>query len=263
MFLADIFEKYFVSPMFIYIIRLARIGRILHLIRPAKGIRALLCSVMMSLPAVVNICLVFSVIMFIFSICGMYNFAYVKKSAVIDDMFNFETFGNSLICLFITATTAGWDGFMNSILTRPPDCDPDFHNPGSDVKGNCGNAAVGIIFFCTYVVISLFLVVNMYIVVILENFNIATEESSESLCEDDAKIFESNSEEKFRVNKLESSTLEPEQEEVAAKVIQRAYREYKLKSPCENASDGILQNKVTASVTSPDTTSEKNVQSVV
>lgn len=263
MFLADIFEKYFVSPMFIYIIRLARIGRILHLIRPAKGIRALLCSVMMSLPAVVNICLVFSVIMFIFSICGMYNFAYVKKSPVIDDMFNFETFGNSLICLFITATTAGWDGFLNSIITRPPDCDPDFHNPGSDVKGNCGNTAVGIIFFCTYVVISLFLVVNMYIVVILENFNIATEEKSESLCEDDAKIFESNSEEKFRVNKLESSTLEPEQEEVAAKVIQRAYREYKLKSPCENASDGILQNKVTASVTSPDTTSEKNVQSVV
>uniref|UniRef100_A0A8B9HSH0 Sodium channel protein n=1 Tax=Astyanax mexicanus TaxID=7994 RepID=A0A8B9HSH0_ASTMX len=188
--LADIIEKYFVSPTLFRVIRLARIGRVLRLIRGAKGIRTLLFALMMSLPALFNIGLLLFLIMFIFSIFGMSNFAYVKKEMGIDDMFNFETFGNSIICLFMITTSAGWDGLLSPILNNaPPDCDPDIQNPGSDVRGNCGNPAVGIVFFCTYIVISFLVVVNMYIAIILENFNVATEESGEPLCEDDFEMF--------------------------------------------------------------------------
>ncbi|XP_049331841.1 sodium channel protein type 4 subunit alpha B [Astyanax mexicanus] len=188
--LADIIEKYFVSPTLFRVIRLARIGRVLRLIRGAKGIRTLLFALMMSLPALFNIGLLLFLIMFIFSIFGMSNFAYVKKEMGIDDMFNFETFGNSIICLFMITTSAGWDGLLSPILnSAPPDCDPDIQNPGSDVRGNCGNPAVGIVFFCTYIVISFLVVVNMYIAIILENFNVATEESGEPLCEDDFEMF--------------------------------------------------------------------------
>ncbi|XP_066531401.1 sodium channel protein type 4 subunit alpha B [Hoplias malabaricus] len=188
--LADLIEKYFVSPTLFRVIRLARIGRVLRLIRGAKGIRTLLFALMMSLPALFNIGLLLFLIMFIFSIFGMSNFAYVKKEAGIDDMFNFETFGNSIICLFMITTSAGWDGLLVPILNSgPPDCDPDAENPGTDVKGNCGNPAVGIVFFCTYIVMSFLVVVNMYIAIILENFNVATEESSEPLCEDDFEMF--------------------------------------------------------------------------
>ncbi|XP_026065591.1 sodium channel protein type 4 subunit alpha B-like isoform X1 [Carassius auratus] len=187
--LADLIEKYFVSPTLFRVIRLARIGRVLRLIRGAKGIRTLLFALMMSLPALFNIGLLLFLIMFIFSIFGMSNFAYVKKEAGIDDMFNFETFGNSIICLFMITTSAGWDGLLAPILNSPPDCDPDVENPGSPVRGNCGNAAVGIVFFCSYIVMSFLVVVNMYIAIILENFNVATEESSDPLCEDDFEMF--------------------------------------------------------------------------
>uniref|UniRef100_A0A673HXF7 Sodium channel protein n=1 Tax=Sinocyclocheilus rhinocerous TaxID=307959 RepID=A0A673HXF7_9TELE len=187
--LADLIEKYFVSPTLFRVIRLARIGRVLRLIRGAKGIRTLLFALMMSLPALFNIGLLLFLIMFIFSIFGMSNFGYVKKEAGIDDMFNFETFGNSIICLFMITTSAGWDGLLAPILNSPPDCDPDVENPGSPVRGNCGNAAVGIVFFCSYIVMSFLVVVNMYIAIILENFNVATEESSDPLCEDDFEMF--------------------------------------------------------------------------
>uniref|UniRef100_A0A8C1QPV6 Sodium channel protein n=1 Tax=Cyprinus carpio TaxID=7962 RepID=A0A8C1QPV6_CYPCA len=187
--LADLIEKYFVSPTLFRVIRLARIGRVLRLIRGAKGIRTLLFALMMSLPALFNIGLLLFLIMFIFSIFGMSNFAYVKKEAGIDDMFNFETFGNSIICLFMITTSAGWDGLLAPILNSPPDCDPDVENPGSPVRGNCGSAAVGIVFFCSYIVMSFLVVVNMYIAIILENFNVATEESSDPLCEDDFEMF--------------------------------------------------------------------------
>ncbi|XP_072274369.1 sodium channel protein type 2 subunit alpha-like isoform X2 [Pyxicephalus adspersus] len=190
MFLADLIEKYFVSPTLFRVIRLARIGRILRLIKGAKGIRTLLFALMMSLPALFNIGLLLFLVMFIYAIFGMSNFAYVKKESGIDDMFNFETFGNSMICLFMITTSAGWDGLLAPILnSKAPDCDPLREHPGSSVKGDCGNPSVGIFFFVSYIIISFLVVVNMYIAVILENFGVATEESAEPLGEDDFEMF--------------------------------------------------------------------------
>uniref|UniRef100_A0A8B9D6D8 Sodium channel protein n=1 Tax=Anser cygnoides TaxID=8845 RepID=A0A8B9D6D8_ANSCY len=190
MFLAEMIEKYFVSPTLFRVIRLARIGRILRLIKGAKGIRTLLFALMMSLPALFNIGLLLFLVMFIYAIFGMSNFAYVKREVGIDDMFNFETFGNSMICLFQITTSAGWDGLLAPILNSgKPDCDPDKPHPGSSVKGDCGNPSVGIFFFVSYIIISFLVVVNMYIAVILENFSVATEESAEPLSEDDFEMF--------------------------------------------------------------------------
>ncbi|XP_057701092.1 sodium channel protein type 8 subunit alpha-like isoform X1 [Corythoichthys intestinalis] len=189
MFLADLIEKYFVSPTLFRVIRLARIGRILRLIKGAKGIRTLLFALMMSLPALFNIGLLLFLVMFIFSIFGMSNFGYVKHGAGIDDMYNFETFGNSMIILFMITTSAGWDGLLLPILNYPPDCDPFLENPGTPSTGDCGNPSVGIFFFVMYIIISFLIVVNMYIAIILENFSVATEESADPLSEDDFETF--------------------------------------------------------------------------
>nr|XP_009680095.1 PREDICTED: sodium channel protein type 5 subunit alpha-like isoform X2 [Struthio camelus australis] len=187
--LSDIIQKYFFSPTLFRVIRLARIGRILRLIRGAKGIRTLLFALMMSLPALFNIGLLLFLVMFIYAIFGMANFAYVKMADGIDDMFNFQTFANSMLCLFQITTSAGWDGLLNPILnTGPPYCDPNLPNANGS-KGDCGSPAVGILFFVTYIIISFLIVVNMYIAIILENFSVATEESTEPLSEDDFDMF--------------------------------------------------------------------------
>ncbi|KAM7380578.1 hypothetical protein PAMP_003865 [Pampus punctatissimus] len=189
-FLSDMIEKYFVSPTLFRVIRLARIGRVLRLIKSAKGIRTLLFALMMSLPALFNIGLLLFLVMFIYAIFGMSNFAYVKKEAGIDDLFNFETFGNSMICLFQITTSAGWDGLLAPILNKNEDeCDTAMENPGSSVKGDCGNPPVGIAFFVSYIIVCFLIVVNMYIAVILENFSVATEESADPLSEDDFEMF--------------------------------------------------------------------------
>ncbi|XP_071348102.1 sodium channel protein type 2 subunit alpha-like isoform X1 [Trachinotus anak] len=188
--LADIIEKYFVSPTLFRVIRLARIGRVLRLIRAAKGIRTLLFALMMSMPALFNIGLLLFLVMFIYAIFGMANFAYVKKQDGIDDMFNFETFGNSMICLFQISTSAGWDNLLSPIMSSSPDeCDANFVNTGTNTRGNCGSPSMGIAFFVSYIIISFLIVVNMYIAIILENFSVATEESTEPLSEDDFEMF--------------------------------------------------------------------------
>ncbi|NXN03413.1 SCN5A protein, partial [Sylvia borin] len=178
--------EHFLPPTLFRVIRLARIGRILRLIRGAKGIRTLLFALMMSLPALFNIGLLLFLVMFIYAIFGMANFAYVKMEDGIDDMFNFQTFANSMLCLFQITTSAGWDGLLSPILnTGPPFCDPNIRNN----IGECGKPAIGIIYFVSYIIVSFLIVVNMYIAVILENFNAATEESTEPLGEDDFDLF--------------------------------------------------------------------------
>lgn len=98
--LSDIIEKYFVSPTLLRVVRVAKVGRVLRLVKGAKGIRTLLFALAMSLPALFNICLLLFLVMFIFAIFGMSFFMNVKEKSGLDDVYNFKTFGQSMILLF-------------------------------------------------------------------------------------------------------------------------------------------------------------------
>nr|BAA04133.1 voltage-gated sodium channel [Halocynthia roretzi] len=186
----EVIKQYFLQPTLFRIIRLARIGRILRLIRGAKGIRTLLFALMMSLPALFNIALLLVLVMFIYSIFGMSQFAYVHRGDGIDDIFNFETFPNSFLCLFMITTSAGWAGLLSPIMdSDAPDCNILLQNDNPNGRGDCGNPKIGIIFFVTYLIMTFLIVVNMYIAIILENFGVATEESADPLGEDDFEMF--------------------------------------------------------------------------
>uniref|UniRef100_A0A8C3P9G8 Sodium channel protein n=1 Tax=Chrysemys picta bellii TaxID=8478 RepID=A0A8C3P9G8_CHRPI len=177
------------SPSLLRIIRLVRISRILRLIRQAQGIRTLLFTLLMSLPALFNIGLLLFLIMYIYAILGMAHFACANWDGGIDNIFNFQTFGGSMLCLFQITTSAGWDGLLNPFLgTRSDSCAPNLIIQPSD-NTSCVNSSVAMIYFVSYVIISFLIVVNMYIAVILENLNVATEESTEPLCEDDFDMF--------------------------------------------------------------------------
>lgn len=82
------------------VVRVAKVGRVLRLVKGAKGIRTLLFALAMSLPALFNICLLLFLVMFIFAIFGMSFFMHVKMKGGIDDVYNFQTFGQSMILLF-------------------------------------------------------------------------------------------------------------------------------------------------------------------
>lgn len=136
---------------------------------------------MMSLPSLFNIGLLLFLVMFIYAIFGMNCFCKVKEESGIDDIFNFKTFKGSMLCLFQITTSAGWDALLSPMLQSKDSC-----NPKSE---NCHLSAIAIAYFVSYIIISFLIVVNMYIAVILENFNIATEESEDPLGEDDFEIF--------------------------------------------------------------------------
>lgn len=121
--LSDLIEKYFVSPTLLRVVRVAKIGRVLRLVKGARGIRTLLFALAMSMPALFNICLLLFLVMFIFAIFGMSFFMTVKLRGTLDEVYNFQTFGQSMILLFQMSTSAGWDGVLNGIMDEN-DCEP-------------------------------------------------------------------------------------------------------------------------------------------
>jgi hypothetical protein len=126
----------------------------------AKGIRTLLFALAVSMPALFNIGLLLFLVMFIYSIFGMSFFGYVRKSGGITDLFNFETFPNSMIILFQMCTKAGWSGVFQGLTNdQPPDCDPTIISPSH--KGDCGDAVIATPFLLSYVIISSLVVVRI------------------------------------------------------------------------------------------------------
>ena len=175
-----------VSPTLLRVVRVAKVGRVLRLIKGAKGIRTLLFALVMSAPALVNICLLLFLVIFIFAIFGMSFFKHVKYTGTLDEVYNFETFFQSFILLFQMMTSAGWDGVLSGIINekncRPPD--PELGDPG-----DCGDKLMGITFLIGYLIGSFLIVINMYIAVILENYSQATEDVEEGLTDDDYDMY--------------------------------------------------------------------------
>jgi len=175
-----------ISPTLLRVVRVFRVGRILRLVKSAKGIRTLLFSLAVSMPALFNIGLLLFLVMFIYSIFGMSFFMHVKHTKGIDDMFNFETFFRSMIILFQISTSAGWDGVLAGLMNEE-----ECNKTETEVKpnGDCGSAGQAVVYLVTYLVISFLVVINMYIAVILENFSQATEDVQQGLTQDDFDMY--------------------------------------------------------------------------
>ncbi|CAB4055060.1 SCN2A [Lepeophtheirus salmonis] len=186
LFLSDLIEKYFVSPTLLRVVRVAKVGRVLRLIKGAKGIRTLLFSLVMAFPALVNICLLLFLVMFIFAVFGMSLFKNVKIRSGFDDVHNFRTFGKTFTLLFQMCTSAGWAEALDAI-TDDRECDKPSSETGD--AGNCGNYMAGVAFMIIYLILSFLIIVNMYIAVILENYSQANEDVQEGITDEDYDLF--------------------------------------------------------------------------
>ncbi|XP_052755867.1 sodium channel protein 60E isoform X4 [Galleria mellonella] len=175
-----------ISPTLLRVVRVFRIGRILRLIKAAKGIRKLLFALVVSLPALFNIGALLALITFIYAIIGMSVFGHVKEQGALDDIVNFQTFGRSMQLLFRLMTSAGWNDVLASLMIQPPECELGDHG---HLNGNCGSPLLAITYFTSFIIISYMIVINMYIAIILENFNQAHQEEEIGIVEDDLEMF--------------------------------------------------------------------------
>jgi len=102
------------------------------------------------MPALLNICLLLFLVMFIFAVFGMSLFKNVQIRGGFNDVHNFKTFFKTFILLFQMATSAGWDGTLAAIYD-----DTDCKKPDPEIgeTGDCGNFGAGVAFMIAYLVL--------------------------------------------------------------------------------------------------------------
>jgi len=61
------------------------------------------------LPALANVGGLLLLLLYLYSIIGVYLFAEVKRSGILGDNLNYESFASSFITLFSIATGDSWD----------------------------------------------------------------------------------------------------------------------------------------------------------
>lgn len=83
-------------------------------------------------------------------------------------------------------TSAGWNDVLESLMIQPPHCDINLETSSN---GDCGHPLLAITYFTSFIIISYMIVINMYIAIILENFNQAHQEEEVGIVEDDLEMF--------------------------------------------------------------------------
>ncbi|XP_030749078.1 voltage-dependent calcium channel type A subunit alpha-1 isoform X3 [Sitophilus oryzae] len=154
-------------------LRLFRAARLIKLLRQGYTIRILLWTFVQSFKALPYVCLLIAMLFFIYAIIGMQVFGNINlPSDSINRHNNFQNFIQGLMLLFRCATGENWPSIMLSCV-KGQECDPNTGKTGKECGSNLAYMYfVSFIFFCS------FLMLNLFVAVIMDNFDYLTRDSS-------------------------------------------------------------------------------------
>ncbi|XP_066212111.1 voltage-dependent L-type calcium channel subunit alpha-1F isoform X4 [Saccopteryx leptura] len=165
------------SRISITFFRLFRVMRLVKLLSKGEGIRTLLWTFIKSFQALPYVALLIAMIFFIYAVIGMQMFGKValQDGTQINRNNNFQTFPQAVLLLFRCATGEAWQEIM--LATLPGNrCDPesDF-GPGEEFT--CGSN-FAIAYFISFFMLCAFLIINLFVAVIMDNFDYLTRDWS-------------------------------------------------------------------------------------
>ncbi|XP_025767711.1 voltage-dependent N-type calcium channel subunit alpha-1B isoform X8 [Oreochromis niloticus] len=155
-------------------LRLFRAARLIKLLRQGYTIRILLWTFVQSFKALPYVCLLIAMLFFIYAIIGMQVFGNIElnEDTAINHHNNFRTFLQALMLLFRSATGEAWHEIMLSCLSHRT-CD---ERSGTDGK-ECGSD-FAYFYFVSFIFLCSFLMLNLFVAVIMDNFEYLTRDSS-------------------------------------------------------------------------------------
>ncbi|XP_048684591.1 voltage-dependent L-type calcium channel subunit alpha-1C [Caretta caretta] len=167
------------SRISITFFRLFRVMRLVKLLSRGEGIRTLLWTFIKSFQALPYVALLIVMLFFIYAVIGMQVFGKIalNDTTDINRNNNFQTFPQAVLLLFRCATGEGWQDIMLACL---PDkkCDPE-SEPTNSTEGDhsCGSS-FSIFYFISFYMLCAFLIINLFVAVIMDNFDYLTRDWS-------------------------------------------------------------------------------------
>ncbi|KAI5641499.1 ion transport protein domain-containing protein [Phthorimaea operculella] len=129
---------------------------------------------MLMLTVGVSVCKSFFIIfgmfllVFFYALAGTIVFGNVKYGEGIGRRANFNSPIHSVAMLFRIVTGEDWNKIMHDCMVAPPYCTPADNYWETD----CGNFTASIAYFCTFYVIITYIVLNLLVAIIMENFSL-------------------------------------------------------------------------------------------
>ncbi|KAM9212158.1 voltage-dependent R-type calcium channel subunit alpha-1E isoform 2-T2 [Dugong dugon] len=160
-------------------LKLFRAARLIKLLRQGYTIRILLWTFVQSFKALPYVCLLIAMLFFIYAIIGMQVFGNIKldEESHINRHNNFRSFFGSLMLLFRSATGEAWQEIMLSCLGEKG-CEPDTTaSSGQNENERCGTD-LAYVYFVSFIFFCSFLMLNLFVAVIMDNFEYLTRDSS-------------------------------------------------------------------------------------
>ncbi|KAL4622587.1 voltage-dependent L-type calcium channel subunit alpha-1D-like [Arapaima gigas] len=165
------------SRVSITFFRLFRVMRLVKLLNKGEGIRTLLWTFVKSLQALPYVGLLIAMIFFIYAVIGMQTFGKIamQDQSSINRNNNFQTFQQAVLLLFRCATGEAWQEIMLAAMPGKL-CDPESdYEPGEEYT--CGSN-LAIVYFISFFMLCAFLIINLFIAVIMDNFDYLTRDWS-------------------------------------------------------------------------------------
>uniref|UniRef100_A0A8C1L9S9 Voltage-dependent L-type calcium channel subunit alpha n=1 Tax=Cyprinus carpio TaxID=7962 RepID=A0A8C1L9S9_CYPCA len=156
--------------------RLFRVMRLVKLLSRGEGIRTLLWTFIKSFQALPYVALLIVMLFFIYAVIGMQMFGKIalRDQSQINRNNNFQTFPQAVLLLFRCATGEAWQEIMLACSPNRP-CEK-----GSEVGHSsevCGSH-FAIIYFVSFYMLCAFLIINLFVAVIMDNFDYLTRDWS-------------------------------------------------------------------------------------
>ncbi|XP_059097525.1 voltage-dependent calcium channel type A subunit alpha-1-like [Tigriopus californicus] len=164
-------------------LKLFRAARLIKLLRRSVSVRILLYTFVQSLKALPYVCMLMGMLFFIYAIVGMQLFGsmMIDPSSSIERHNNFRHFFQSLMLLFRCATGEAWPDIMLDAASGRP-CDPLAIELNKTTglpawEQTCGSSLT-YIYFVSFIFLCSFIMLNLFVAVIMDNFDYLTRDSS-------------------------------------------------------------------------------------
>jgi hypothetical protein len=185
---------------YLAILRVFRVVRVLRLVKRAKGLQTLMQTLVFSLPALFNVGSVLFLFFFIYAVMGMNMFGFVRAGEVLGRHAHFRNFPDAMATLFRSATGERWNGIMHDCMATSA-CVEILTPVGPYVAGDYADldelaelrvrassgangfkanedyvdrctpdVGVTVFYFVSFILLCGFVMLNLVIAVILDNF---------------------------------------------------------------------------------------------
>ena len=159
----------------LYCCRPLRLLLVFRVIKRVQGIRLMVTTLLISLPAMMNVATLLFLLFFLYAIIGMQIFGNVKFGTDhgIGQHANFRYFGNAMMLLFRVITGENWNLLMKDCQVEEPFCTPYARTDidGMYLPNDCGSQYGAIFYFISFYCIATYTVMNLFIAIVIDNFS--------------------------------------------------------------------------------------------